>query len=667
MITKTLNLDDAYQELFDEVREKSNGAIDVDNLDAFYGSIEEIADVDPKFLRLPLDEPLFDIDANTRKITVPAEFKANGVSVQKDHLAEVIFFRIERYFDYTDLSTCNIVINWKMGSKEGKTTRFIKFEKVFTIDETKASYIVFGWPINDVVTDKSGQLTFAIEFFKTEGSGEEQKVIYRFNTLPVSVNIKDGLVIDETIEPVELDDDIRRTLVNSSFGEGTAAVGDIVWRTGNGDGLVIGKGSGNNIILQDFKPIVYLYTDITNPIEPVSIPVDLYAEGYVDEGTQIRYTDADNNALTAAPIKVNRPRIQVEYNVENNKLYYASAIAEEPLSAADAVEAEELWVVDDLDPAYKYYKIVDNAAVEASEEEIAKWGTAEAVELYILAAKINVTGVSSNIIKAQGYKVDNDGHKIGNGDVKTTSTVEVPAPEVPSKIEVTTSILTEVDEGYSFNEDEIANVMFLDAQGHGTLTASANVNNFGALQFSWQKKLANDSDFSTIAENIAFQSENVNVLEVSESGQYKVSVVNFQNGTTTQAVESAVITVSALAGKINSAVVKAAIGSGNFINIPASGINFNSAGRLSVNSVTLKVDAADIEIDGQVGTLEFEWYKEVMNEELESSWELIEGANTDQLRITYGDGAYLPVVKNNYNGSVYTFTLNKVVVNDSAA
>ena len=81
MITKTLNLDDAYQELFDEVREKSNGAIDVDNLDAFYGSIEEIAAVDPKFLRLPLDEPLFDIDANTRKITVPAEFKANGVSV----------------------------------------------------------------------------------------------------------------------------------------------------------------------------------------------------------------------------------------------------------------------------------------------------------------------------------------------------------------------------------------------------------------------------------------------------------------------------------------------------------------------------------------------------------------------------------------------------------
>ena len=665
MITKTLNLDDAYQELFDEVRAKSDGAIDVNNLDAFYGSIEEIAAVDPKFLRLPLDEPLFDIDANTRKITVPADFRANGVSVQRDHLAEVIFFRIERYFDYTDLSTCNIVINWKMGSKEGKTTRFIKFEKVFTIDEVKASYIVFGWPINDIVTEKSGALTFAVEFFKTEGSGDEQKVIYRFNTLPISVNIKDGLVLDESIEPIELDSDILRTLVNSSFGEGTAAVGDIIWRTGNGDGLVVGEGTGDNIFLKDFEPVIYLNTTITSGI-PASDPVSLYAEGYVDEGTQVRYTDANNEALTAAPIKVNRPRVQAEYNAESNKLYYASAIAEEPLSAADAVEAEELWIVDDLDPAYKYYKIVDNAAVEASEEEIAKWGTAEAIDLYILAVKIDASSVGSYIIKAQGYKVDNEGHKIGNGDVKATSTVTIPAPEVPSGIEVVASELEEVDEGYSFNEDEIENVMFLDANGHGTLTANAIIDNFGALQFSWEKKIGDENIFSTIAENVDFQDTNSSVLEVSEAGQYKVKVVNFQNDASAQAVDSAIITASALAGKIESAVVKGAIGSGNPVNIPANGITYNSAGRLSVNSVTLSINEEDIVINGEKGTLEYEWRKQVLDEELAPHWEVIEGADTNQYRITSGDGIYSPVVKNNCNGSVYTFELNSVVVNDTA-
>ena len=668
MITKTLNLGPEYAELFNEVREKSNGAIDVDNLDAFYGSIQEIAAVDSKFLRLPLDEPLFDIDANTRKITIPDAFRANGVSVQRDHLAEVIFFRIERYFDYTDLSTCDIVINWKMGSKEGKTTRFIKFEKVFTIDEVQASYIVFGWPINDIVTEKSGALTFAVEFFKTAESEEnnEQKVIYRFNTLPVSVNIKDGLIIDDSIEPMVLDNDILGTLVNSSFGEGSAAVGDIVWRTGNGDGLVIGEGTGDNIVLQDFEPIVRLNTTITAGV-PISDPVSFYAEGYVDEGTKIRYTDASNNTLTAAPVKVNRPRVLAEYDASSNQLYYGSSIAVEPLTAEEAVEADEVWVKDALDPSFKYY-VMDNedALVEATEEDIAKWGTAEEVALYIKAAKIDASGVGTYVIKAQGYKVDNEDHKIGNGTVKATSIVTIPAPEVPSEINLEVSRLDEVDEGYSFNEDEITNVMFLEANGQGTITANAVIDNFGALQFSWKQKLEDADSFSDVEEEVEFQNENESILEVSETGEYQVDVVNFQNGESTPAVHSAVITVSALAGKITAAVVKGAIGNGQPYNVPTNGFVFNSAGKLSSNSVTLSIAEEDITIEGQKGTLEYEWRKQVLDEELEPHWEVIPEATTNEYKITAGDGIYSPVVKNNCNGSVYTFELNSVVVNDTA-
>ena len=55
-----------------------------------------------------------------------------------------------------------------MGSKEGKTTRFIKFDKPYTVvesgQEVKTNGIVFGWPINDIVTEKSGALTFAVDF-----------------------------------------------------------------------------------------------------------------------------------------------------------------------------------------------------------------------------------------------------------------------------------------------------------------------------------------------------------------------------------------------------------------------------------------------------------------------------------------------------------------------
>ena len=63
---------------------------------------------DPYFLRLPLDEPFFEINANTRGITVPGEL--SQIAVKGDKLAEVVFFRIDRYYDAVDLNTRHIYI-----------------------------------------------------------------------------------------------------------------------------------------------------------------------------------------------------------------------------------------------------------------------------------------------------------------------------------------------------------------------------------------------------------------------------------------------------------------------------------------------------------------------------------------------------------------------------
>ena len=121
MITKTTNLDSQYMDLFEEIKEKSQGTITVENLEQFFGSIQEIAALDSKYLRLPLDEPMFEIDANSRKINVDATpFKANGLSVQGDHLAETVFFKIDRYYDTMDLMNTDIYVNWKMGSVSGR-------------------------------------------------------------------------------------------------------------------------------------------------------------------------------------------------------------------------------------------------------------------------------------------------------------------------------------------------------------------------------------------------------------------------------------------------------------------------------------------------------------------------------------------------------------------
>ena len=271
MITKTVNLDSSYDSLFEEIRTKSEGRIDINNIEGFFGNIEEIAALDEKFLRLPLDEPLFEIDANTRRIEVPVDFRSNGVSVQGDHLAETVFFSIDRYFDYMDLAGTNIYINWKMGNDSGRTQHFILSTDILP------GKIVFGWPIDKIVTKKSGVLQFAIEFNKTNSEG----LTYRFNTLASNVNIKDGLIIDENAEISVLNNDIRRMLTNSSFGEGDAAVGEAHWLTGDGHGLVVG-GMRNSFNPQPWQDVLNLRTLVGNDGVPSSVSVDLYASAYVD-------------------------------------------------------------------------------------------------------------------------------------------------------------------------------------------------------------------------------------------------------------------------------------------------------------------------------------------------------------------------------------------------
>ena len=705
MITKTLNLDDAYQALFDEVREKSGGAINVNNLEAFFGSITEIAALDSKFLRLPLDEPLFEIDANSRKITVPPEFKSNGASVQGDHLAEVIFFRIERYFDYKDLSTCNIEINWKMGAKEGKTTRFIKFDDVQTIDEVKSNCIIFGWPINDVVTEKSGALTFAVEFNQTEGEGDNQKIIYRFNTLPTTVNIKDGLILSEEVEAVELDTDILRTLVNSSFGEGTAAVGDLTWLTGDGSGLVVGEDVDGRIILRDFAEIINLPTVIEQGV-PASAPVSLYAEGYIDEFTDIQYTDANNipagssepaSAVSLEMLPVNRPLVLVEdrENLDANTAYFD--VAGERVTDLENF-TDDLFTQEALIEGLKYYVAGDtpDSYPVASDDQVAAWGTVDMVDLYLKVATVVASDAGVFVIRGQGYKMGADAenpevHKIGSGEVKSTALVTVPSVKAPSEIlvEVPELVLPVPEEGskgsYSLVEG-IENVIFITASDNSEeesedsgipVQASAVVDSFGALQFNWKKKVGESTEFVDASEQaVAFQDTNSSELKIKDAGEYKVSVVNFLNGAMAPAVESAVVIATELAGKIVDSCISLKFhrktNTGEITKEVIGDLTYNSQGSLNQNWIQLIVDVDESAIDGQVGDLEYQWYKRFVDGQDDEGqdiyrYEPITGATNRIFEVRDGNSGYfVPVVKNKYNGSIYSYQADVINVIDSA-
>ena len=115
---------------------------------------------------LPLDEPTFNVDANTREISVPDVFRKNGVGVQGDQLAETLFFTIDRYFDTTDLYRDDIkgIIQWETApsGKQFETGYSpIAFKDVKIVKDK----MVFGWFLNNTITSNPGTVKFSVRFF----------------------------------------------------------------------------------------------------------------------------------------------------------------------------------------------------------------------------------------------------------------------------------------------------------------------------------------------------------------------------------------------------------------------------------------------------------------------------------------------------------------------
>ena len=159
---------------------------------------------------LPLDEDHFIINANTRAITIPSAFKKNGIAVQGDDLAEVIYFEIDRYFDYMDLNNCDIFIQWETPKNaEGKTIRSVSSEYIRDI-ESKPGKLIFGWALSDQITKQAGQLRFSVRFFKWEDeeeaeNGVNKNLAYSFSTFTASVQINPSINIDIEKEDFDVD------------------------------------------------------------------------------------------------------------------------------------------------------------------------------------------------------------------------------------------------------------------------------------------------------------------------------------------------------------------------------------------------------------------------------------------------------------------------------
>lgn len=152
---------------------------------------------DPIFLIMPGDgesEQLFEIDANSRKIAIPSDFARNGVGVQGDELAEIIYFSIDRYFDIIDLYDKDIFIQWE--GPDGDHGLSAVINKTLSYEAGK---VVFGWPITSEITKKAGNVKFAVRFYERQTINNKPTLVYSFSTLTANIKINPALdfIIDD--------------------------------------------------------------------------------------------------------------------------------------------------------------------------------------------------------------------------------------------------------------------------------------------------------------------------------------------------------------------------------------------------------------------------------------------------------------------------------------
>lgn len=185
------------------------------SLEEYLNRLSELKAKSPRFVRLPLyeegheDEEIFLINANERTIKIPSSFSKNGIGIVSDELAEILWFKINRYFDIKDFGKAvdisdrlndgdlHILIQWEApdGTKGASWA--------YAIDPTTdPDYVYFGWAITaEHLTAKAGNIRFAIRIMQYEYDGAE-KIAYSFATQAAAVAVKANLSFDLTEDGV---------------------------------------------------------------------------------------------------------------------------------------------------------------------------------------------------------------------------------------------------------------------------------------------------------------------------------------------------------------------------------------------------------------------------------------------------------------------------------
>ena len=611
MIVKNNNY---YQGLFQKINEALNYSEDdkILHIEDYYTALEDIKAYvigeggtvenpknDPYFLIMPVesDEYLFKIDANSRNIEIPEDFRKNGVAVQGDDRAEILYFSIDRYFDLTDLYHKEIFILWNPPGKDGKpVSDGTMISPVINKSlHYKENYVVFGWPIVKEMTEYPGDMEFSIRFYDRDEK-DSKKLTYSFSTKPFKVKILPCKINDLDISNLEsLDaaiinrnqeiyDSLRRTEVAGPGGQAAEPVWD----------------------LPAFKPQ----------------PEHSYHIDDLDEGVlrgRAKFADKEDvskiGLISYSWSKSDVPKTSTSKNLVNNLT--------EILEYKDVTETETARDLYDLYYTLKEGEYTPYAGVIPPVEEN--------VRIY--------KAVTSHKPEGPGYYYLTATNKLSRKAQKSVTYEDcwhIPKPEQP---------VTQ----YMLDEEVVDHIVFDSTTVPSKLlTLNVTTSDNGNIAIQWQyKEKASDKQF------VALDGSTNNTCTINNYGYYSAIVSNTKNKATVS-IETPVIRVSDFAKAVT--VTNFLIGTKSH-----SADEFNeeeSEVLTSASDITINLDMDNLP---PYDSIEYRWEKLVTNEETQtqewilhaSSGALADNINSYKYHIGTS-GTYRVLIINTYNKDVKT-------------
>lgn len=159
----------------------------------YYNMYHRIQSENPPGLAilLPTTEKIYKIDLNSKTIEAP-----EYLAIEKDHKAEVIYFQVNRFYDFFDLTQTVCVIQYinALGEFKAYPVPYYDIDTLSKHDSENGEQddiILFPWIIDKEVTKVKGNIEFNIQFYLLNDTGT--RFIYSLNTLSANSKILPGV------------------------------------------------------------------------------------------------------------------------------------------------------------------------------------------------------------------------------------------------------------------------------------------------------------------------------------------------------------------------------------------------------------------------------------------------------------------------------------------